>query len=92
MFLLLSIQFQNKRGRTAMPLGLCLIIYLLALYIGAMVLLWQSLRGQKTATPLVTEVPFALREGQTIVGIGETTQGIDFYIGDYVSDEHYCDL
>ena len=75
-----------------MPLGLCLIIYLLALYIGAMVLLWQSPRGQKTATPLVTEVPFALREGQTIVGIGETTQGVDFYIGDYVRDENYCDL
>ena len=75
-----------------MPLGLCLIIYLLALYIGAMVLLWQSPRGQKTATPLVTEVPFALREGQTIVGIGETTQGIDFYIGNHVMDENYYDL
>jgi hypothetical protein len=41
---------------------------------------------------LVTEVPFALRKGQTIVGIGETTQGVDFYIGDYVRDENYCDL
>ena len=75
-----------------MPFGVCLIIYLLALYMGAMGLLWQSLRGQKTATPLVTEVPFALKEGQTIVGIGDTTQGIDFYIGDYVRDEHYYDL
>jgi hypothetical protein len=75
-----------------MSLGVCLILYLLALYMGAMVLLWQSLRRQKTATPLVTEVRFALKEGQTIFGVGETTQGIDFYIGDYVSDEHYCDL
>ena len=75
-----------------MPLGLCLILYLLALYMGAMVFLWQYLRGQKAATPVVTEVPFALREGQTIVGIGETTQGIDFYIGDYVRDENYHDL
>jgi len=75
-----------------MPLGLCLIIYLLTLYVGAMLFLWQSLRGQKTETPLVTEVPFALKEGQTIVGIGETTHGIDFYIGDYVRDEHYYDL
>ena len=75
-----------------MPLGLCLILYLLALYIGAMLLLWQYLRGPKPENPLVTEVPFALREGQTIVGIGETSQGIDFYIGDYVKAENYYDL
>jgi hypothetical protein len=36
-------------------------------------------------------VPFALKEGQTIVGVGETAQGIDFYIGDYVMDEKYSD-
>jgi hypothetical protein len=75
-----------------MPLGVCLIIYLLALYIGAMLFLLQCLRGQKSGAPLVTEVPFALREGQTILGVGDTTQGMDFYIGDYVTDEHYHDL
>jgi hypothetical protein len=75
-----------------MPLGLALIVYLLTLYLLAMVLLWRSLRAKETAPSLGTEVPFALREGQTIIGIGETTQGIDFYIGDYVRDEHYHDL
>jgi hypothetical protein len=75
-----------------MPVGLLLILYVLALYIGAMLFLWHYLRGLKTATLFVTEVPFALKEGQTIVGIGDTTQGIDFYIGDYVTDENYCDL
>ena len=75
-----------------MPVSLFLILYVLALYIGAMVVLWQYLRGQKTAPPFVTEVPFALKEGQTIVGIGETNHGIDFYIGDYVTDENYYDL
>jgi hypothetical protein len=41
---------------------------------------------------LVTEVPFALKEGQTISGVGETKQGIDFYIGAYVTDEQYYAL
>ena len=75
-----------------MPLGVCLIMYVLALYIGAMLCLLHCLRGQKSGTPLVTEVPFALTEGQTILGVGDTTQGMDFYIGDYVTDEHYHDL
>jgi hypothetical protein len=75
-----------------MSLGVCLIIYLLALYIGTMLCLRHYLRGQTTETPLVTEVRFALREGQTIVGGGETTQGMDFYIGDSVTDEQYYDV
>ena len=75
-----------------MPVGLWLILFVLALYIGAMVVLWQYLRGPKIATPFVTEVPLALKEGQTIVGIGETNHGIDFYIGDSVTDENYYDL
>jgi hypothetical protein len=37
-------------------------------------------------------VSFALRAGQTIVGVGDTTQGMEFYIGDYVTDEKYYDL
>ena len=57
-----------------MPVGLWLILFVLALYIGAMVVLWQYLRGPKIATPFVTEVPLALKEGQTIVGIGCAVQ------------------
>ena len=75
-----------------MPIGLLVVIYLFVLYCVAMLVLWHCLRGQKTAPPLVTVVPFALKEGQTIVGIGETTQGIDFYIGGYVTDKQYYDL
>ena len=69
-----------------------LIAYLLAFYLLAMLFLWRSLRGQKQEPILVREVRFALREGQTIVGVGDTTQGMDFYIGDYVLDEKYYDL
>jgi class 3 adenylate cyclase len=75
-----------------MPLGVFLIIYLLTLYLVAMLVLWHYHRGQKTASPLEPEVRFALNAGQTIVGVGDTAQGIDFYIGDYVTDEHYYDL
>jgi hypothetical protein len=75
-----------------MPLGLLLILYLLTLYIVAMLVLRHYLRGQKSEAPLVTEVRFVLREGQTILGVGDTRQGMDFYIGDYVMDEKYYDL
>ena len=72
--------------------GGVLIVYLATLYILAMVIFWYCLGGQKPKEPLVTEVPLTLRAGQTIVGIGETTQGIDFYIGGYVTDKKYYDL
>jgi hypothetical protein len=74
-----------------MPLGLMLILYLLTFYLLALWFLWRYIRRHETESPLGPEVPFALKEGQTIVGVGETTQGIDFYIGDYVMDEKYSD-
>ena len=84
--------FQNGIRTTLMTLGALLIAYLASLYLLAMLFLWRSLRRQKTELTPSMEVRFALREGQTIVGVGDTTQGIDFYIGDYVRDEHYYDL
>ena len=65
-----------------MTLGVLLIAYLASLYLLAIWFLWRSLRGQETERTPGTKVRFALREGQTIVGVGDTTQGIDFYIGD----------
>ena len=35
----------------------------------------------------VAEIPFALREGHTIVGVMETTKAMRFYIGNDVMDE-----
>ena len=75
-----------------MTLAVLLIAYLLTLYLLAMLVLWHCLWGQKAAVPLDTEVRFALREGQTIVGVGDTPHSMDFYIGDYVTDEKYYDL
>ena len=69
-----------------MPIGLLVVIYLFVLYCVAMLVLWHCLRGQKTAPPLVTVVPFALKEGQTIVGVGHTTEAMYFYFGDDVMD------
>ena len=75
-----------------MPIGLLLIIYLLTLYLVAILVLRHRIRRQKQESTPGTEVRFALREGQTIVGVGDTTKGVDFYIGDYVMDEKYYDL
>ena len=71
--------------------GVVLIVYLATLYILAMMIFWHCLGGQKPKESLVTAVPFALKEGQTILGVADTPQGIDFSIGDYVRDEHYYD-
>jgi len=71
--------------------GVVLIVYLATLYILAMIIFWHCLGGQQPKESLVTAVPFALKEGQTILGVEDTLQGIDFSIGDYVRDEHYYD-
>jgi hypothetical protein len=36
------------------------------------------------------EVPFALKEGQTILGIEDTAQGMNFYIGNF-STGHFLE-
>jgi hypothetical protein len=60
-----------------MPPGVMLIVSLATLYILAMVIFWQCLWGQQPKEPFVTEVPVTLKEGQTILGVADTTQGID---------------
>ena len=66
-----------------------LIVYLLALYVAAMVMFWHAIAGHKPAAHLETEVRLALKAGQTIVGVVETAQGLAFTLGDYVRDEKY---
>ncbi len=66
-----------------MTLSVLLIASLTTLYLLAMLFLWHSVRGQNHASTPDTELRFALKEGQTIVGVGETTEGIYFSIGDY---------
>ena len=75
-----------------MPIGILLIIYLLTLYLVAILVLQHCIRGQTQEPTPGTGARFALREGQTILGVGDTRQGMDFYIGDYVMDEKYYDL
>ena len=70
-----------------MPVGLLLIIYLLTLYLTAIFVLQHCIRGQTQEPTPGTEVRFALREGQTIVGVRDTTKGVHFYIGGNVTDE-----
>jgi hypothetical protein len=57
-----------------------------------MVFYWCSTRKQNVEAPMGRQVRFALKEGQTIVGVEDTPQGVAFYIGGYVRDERYYDL
>ena len=68
-----------------------LIVYLLALYMVAMVMFWHGIAGQPPAARVETDVRLALQAGQTIVGVVETAQGLAFAIGDEVRDEQYED-
>ena len=70
--------------------GVLLLVSLLSLYGAAMLIFWQSLWRQKREAPLGTEVRFVLREGQTILGVMDTTERTCFCIGeieDHVHDE-----
>ena len=66
-----------------------LMVCLLSLYVAAMVMLWQGITGQEPEAGLETAGRLALKEGQTIVGVVETVQGMAFALGDYVRDEKY---
>jgi len=66
-------------------------VCLLSLYVAAMVMFWHSVSGQKPEAHLETAIRLALKEGQTIVGVVETAQGLAFAIGDEVRDEKYYD-
>ena len=47
-------------------------------------------QGIHTSTP-GAEIPFALKEGQTIVSVEDTTTAMCFYIGTDVLEEHNYD-
>ena len=78
-------------GRMPMQPGVVLIVYLAALFILAMVIYWHGLAHQPPKKPQIMEIPFALKEGQTILGIEDTGEGIDFYIGNYREGRKYYD-
>jgi hypothetical protein len=73
--------------------GVLLIVCLLSLYLLATMILWHCHRGQKTEATLIaelmTEVPFALQVGQTILGVMDTTKLTCFCIGNI--EEHVHD-
>jgi hypothetical protein len=56
-----------------------LIAYLLGKY-------WPQIKVRHTSTQ-PAQIPFALKEGQTIVGVRDTTKAICFYIDTEVMDE-----
>jgi hypothetical protein len=64
-----------------MTAGTFLIIYLALLYLGAMLVMWRCLRGQKLEPTPSMEVGFALQEGQTILGVMDKTKTMYFCIG-----------
>lgn len=69
-----------------------LMVYLLSLYVVAMVMFWHGVAGHRPAARVETAGRLALQAGQTIVGVVETAQGLAFAIGDEVRDEKYSDV
>ena len=69
-------------GDNAMEPGVLLIVSLLSWYGVVMVMYGCAARRQKTAAPAERAVGFALREGQTIVGVMDTPQRICFCVGE----------
>jgi len=70
--------------------GVLLIVSLLSWYLVVMVMYWRAVERQKTEAPAGMEVRFALREGQTILGVMDTTQRTCFCVGEmgeHVHDE-----
>jgi hypothetical protein len=52
-------------------------------------LFWYALREPHPTKRQAMEIPFALKEGQTILGIEDSVQGIDFHIGNYREERKY---
>ena len=69
-----------------------LMISLLSWYAAAMVIFWCSLGGSKREERRDTKGCFALKEGQTILGVRETAQGLEFACGTVVRDERSYDF
>jgi hypothetical protein len=69
--------------------GVLLIVSLLAWYLAAMLIFWYALREPHPKKLQAMEIPFALKEGQTILGIEDSVQGIDFHIGNYREERKY---
>ena len=69
-----------------------LMVCLLSLYVAAMVMFWHGRAGQQPEAHLETEGRLALKEGQTIVGVVDTAQGLAFALGNEVWDEKYEDI
>jgi len=74
--------------------GVLLIICLLSLYLFTTLVLWNSRSEKKpdviAITEMITVVPFALQEGQTILGVMDTAKITCFCIGqmeEHVHDE-----
>ena len=67
-------------------------LYLAVFVLLAMVVFYRCLREQKLKELRVTDTFFALKEGQTILGVEETSQGVAFYVGSSVRDDWYYDF
>jgi len=71
--------------------GVVLIVYLAALFILAMVIYRHGLANQPPKKPQVIDIPFTIKDGQTIFGVEDTGEGIDFYMGNYREGGKYYD-
>jgi len=85
-------KFHNGIRITSMNPRVRLMACSLSLYVAAMVMFWYGIARQKLAVRLDTAGRLTLKEGQTIVGVVETAQGMALAIGDDVREEKYYDV
>jgi hypothetical protein len=69
--------------------GVLLMVCLLSLYLAAMLIFWHCLRGHKREELLGMEGRLALRAGQTILGVMDTTEMMCFCIGKMEEHVHH---
>jgi hypothetical protein len=69
--------------------GVLFIVYLVALGFVSMLMMWQYVRRQRIERRPSSEVRFALREAETILGVKVTAETMFFCIGN--SEEHVHD-
>ena len=69
-----------------------LITSLLSWYFSVMLLYWYSSRRQDTEPKRMPEIPFALQEGQTILGVMDTADILCFCVGEIEEHVHEEDM
>src|SRR5215831_7241753 len=85
-------EYQSERGERRIPVDTSVLLPAgIGVFYTLLILVsWKLTALKSTAVRIgseIVEIPFALQEGHTIVGVMDTKQAMRFYIGNDVMDE-----